>query len=166
MGKKRVLIFGSCVSRDIFDYDIRAEFEIVRYYARSSFASLATKPFVEEDVLEKIPSAFQRRCARWDMDKSFWQYLKEASFDILLLDLIDDRFNLYRHSKQSVSTISVGYKEAKLNLQMQNIIFARSKEYTELWRKGLQFFTKETRKFQEKIVINENYWISKLRGGA
>ncbi|HEG3987895.1 TPA: hypothetical protein SC691_001030 [Campylobacter coli] len=37
---KKIYIFGSYVSRDIFEYDEQKHFELVGYYARSSFASL------------------------------------------------------------------------------------------------------------------------------
>lgn len=59
---KKVLIFGSCVTRDPFaDLMISdSEFEVKDYYARSSFASLAGKPIVGRD-LSKILSPFQRK---------------------------------------------------------------------------------------------------------
>jgi Family of unknown function (DUF6270) len=40
----RLLIFGSCVSRDILNYpQAKAQFALVDYYARSSIASLGAR---------------------------------------------------------------------------------------------------------------------------
>ncbi|HEB9312306.1 TPA: hypothetical protein RZK28_001797, partial [Campylobacter coli] len=68
---KKICIFGSCVSRDIFEYDEQKHFELVGYYARSSFASLSSNAMIEQDVLDNIISPFQKRMVLYDMNKSF-----------------------------------------------------------------------------------------------
>ncbi|EHT8411842.1 hypothetical protein KXO07_001307, partial [Campylobacter coli] len=54
---KKICIFGSCVSRDIFEYDEQKNFELIGYYARSSFASLSSNAMIEQDVLDNIQSS-------------------------------------------------------------------------------------------------------------
>ncbi|HHP5549181.1 TPA: DUF6270 domain-containing protein, partial [Campylobacter jejuni] len=55
---KKICIFGSCVSRDIIEYDMKNNFELIDYYARSSFASLASSAMIEQSVLDNIQSSF------------------------------------------------------------------------------------------------------------
>ena len=53
--RPRVAILGSCVSRDIFNLpDAQARFEVVDYYARSSLASLVSRPWASPLPLERI----------------------------------------------------------------------------------------------------------------
>ncbi len=91
---KKICIFGSCVSRDIIEYDMKNNFELIDYYARSSFASLASSAMIEQSVLDNIQSSFQKRMVLRlslihiseptqkrmvlrDMDKSFIRKLKK-----------------------------------------------------------------------------------------
>lgn len=82
--KLKVLILGSCVSRDIFNHGgVHGEFELFAYYARSSLASLALQPLDEEVHLKKIKSTFQRRMVTQDIKKLFLAEIDNWSFDVL-----------------------------------------------------------------------------------
>lgn len=166
---KRVLILGSCVSRDIFEFDEAKEFEITQYFARTSFASLSSKPYVNKNILEKIASSFQRRMVQWDMQKHFWEVLKQKNFDFLLLDMIDTRFKLYKVCLECLHTISTEYKKAADKLASSNVIRANSSEFFTLWTKGLQKFIQAIAECglpQEKIICIKPYWTNLLVGGG
>ncbi|HEC1792584.1 TPA: hypothetical protein R1734_000897 [Campylobacter lari] len=75
---RKICIFGSCASRDIFEYDEQKNFELIGYYARSSFASLSSNAMIEQDVLDNIQSSFQRRMVLQDMNKSFIGNIKKV----------------------------------------------------------------------------------------
>lgn len=90
-----VLIFGSCVSRGIFNFDSAGNFNLVDYYARQSFGSLVSQPYSNDAVLQRISSAFRRRMVARDFAKSILQTDSGiARADVILLDLIDERFDL------------------------------------------------------------------------
>lgn len=59
IGGVNIAIFGSCVSRDVFNFDEENKFNIIDCFARSSFASIYTSPSdIPVSVLE---SSFQNR---------------------------------------------------------------------------------------------------------
>ncbi|EAK3062780.1 hypothetical protein C8173_09170, partial [Campylobacter coli] len=155
---KKVCIFGSCVSRDIFEYDEYKSFELVGYYARSSFASLSSSAMIEQDVLDNIQSPFQKRMVLQDMNKSFIDRIKRNDFDCLLIDFIDDRFHFYKILKNSIVTVSNEYKKAKGKLYSSNMIYSKSQEHIDLWNKGIEKIYDDLYFIQDKIILNKVYW--------
>lgn len=162
---KRVCIFGSCVSRDIFEYNVGGELSVVKYFARSSFASLSAAPYVESDVLKNISSPFQRRVVQADMDKSFCESLKNFDCDVMLFDFIDNRFNLYQQGDK-LTTISNEYKKAKGRLISTNVIPSGSLKYFELWKKGFEKIIPDLQKIEDKIILNKAFWTDSICGGG
>ncbi|EAJ5743244.1 hypothetical protein CSG60_03480 [Campylobacter coli] len=117
---------------------MKNNFELIDCYARSSFASLASSAMIEQSVLDNIQSSFQKRMVLRDMDKSFIRKLKKNDFDCLLIDFIDDRFHFYKILKNSIVTVSNEYKKAKGKLYSSNMIYSKSQEHIDLWRKGIE----------------------------
>ena len=158
-GPVNVFILGSCVSRDPFEFADGRDFNIAAYFARSSFASLDSKPFVDERILANIESKFQKRVVKADMDKSVFHELKERAYDLLLIDLIDERFGLSL-SKESVHTVSSEYKKALYKPNDYKIIRSFTSEKRELWLKGLTKIKSflEANSLDTKLVINKVYW--------
>jgi hypothetical protein len=137
--KIRLLILGSCVSRDIFEFCEAGDFEIVEYFARTGLASLSAAPAVDQAALDQIISPFQRRVVGYDMDKSFWQKLESLSFDLLLLDFIDDRFDLLRTKDGGLLTLSNGLcRGGRPAAPAPGGIASTSKEKRRLWLAGWQ----------------------------
>ncbi|EBF6110853.1 hypothetical protein RMS36_001790 [Campylobacter coli] len=155
---KKICIFGSCVSRDIFEYDEQKHFELVGYYARSSFTSLSSNAMIEQDVLDNIISPFQKRMVLYDMNKSFIDRIKRNDFDCLLIDFIDDRFHFYKLSNDSIVTLSNEYKKAKGKLYSSNMIYSKSQEHIDLWKKGIEKVYDDLYLIQDKIILNKVYW--------
>lgn len=89
----RLFIFGSCVSRDAFDFP-GADVTLVNYVARTSLASQLSAPYVLPDIVEKLPSKFQREMMMIDMGKTLFGILQQDIFDLLFLDFIDERFSI------------------------------------------------------------------------
>src|SRR5262245_35612735 len=103
----RLLIFGSCVSRDIFNYPwAKTQLALVDYYARSSIASLGARTIEMPSSVQNISSKFQRRMVERDIRKDFLNDLTRLQFDVLLIDLIDERFNLYVEPDGGACTLS------------------------------------------------------------
>jgi len=100
--KFRIIILGSCVTRDIFRVD-RIGVEIVDYFARTSIKSL-TSPRLDVDPMEIIlDSDFQKRMVLRDFLKEFWSVIEENGFDFLLIDFIDERFNIFYYNNSVIT---------------------------------------------------------------
>ncbi|WP_252107373.1 MULTISPECIES: DUF6270 domain-containing protein [unclassified Halomonas] len=161
----KVFVLGSCVSRDPFEIAEKNNFEIIAYHARSSFSSLGAKPHVDQKILSEIKSNWQRKMVRADMEKSVLEEIKKNNFDILLIDLIDERFNISVRG-DSVHTVSNEYKKALYQPNSYSFLKASSKEKLKLWKKGLEVLSdllKESM-LEKKVVINKVYWTLKGDG--
>lgn len=165
---KRVLIFGSCVSRDAFEYAEPGQYELIGYYARSSLASLATPPKVDKEILGKIESKFQRKMVEADMAKTFWRVLDEAEFDIFVMDFIDERFHLLERNDGAIHTISTEYKKAIQGRLSGSQIANTSDKKFELWAKSFQQLIVKLvdRNGITKLRINKVFWSNKTDLGA
>lgn len=166
---KKVLIFGSCVSRDAFEYAEPGQFEIVGYYARSSLASLATAAKIDEKILSKIESKFQRRMVAADMAKTFWQILDETEFDILVMDFIDERSHLLELNDGAIHTVSTEYKNASTGGAWGGRqIASTSDEKFELWLKSFQKLIAKlsARNYIKRLRVNKVFWSNKTEIGT
>lgn len=169
----RVLIFGSCVSRDILDYQAaeNRSLKLVDYFARSSMASLAAIPFEIPlpACLNNIKSAFQLRMVQRDMRKTFFEDLKTAEFDILLLDFIDERFNLWLDSLGTACTLSSELVQTGFLTQHSTgrEIASGSDEFWSLWETGWSIFVKNLVALGliERLRINKVFWSSSTKQG-
>lgn len=95
----RIAILGSCVTRQAFVHRERSEDwrleRPVLYQARSSFVSLTSPPLeAPAPLLTAIKDPFEQRATRDDFQRAFWQRLAAAKPDLLVIDLVDERFDL------------------------------------------------------------------------
>lgn len=170
----RVLILGSCVSRDIFNIDAVSGFKLVDYYSRSSLASLGTKPLsMNEDELFRIASPFQRRMVTRDIQKSFFcDALDEKKFDVLLIDLIDERFDLYEMAPDSFVTVSSEFFSSGLITTVQrdseNWVVSGSDRHRRLWINGMErlFYELKNRQLVDRVVVNKVFWAEFFQDGS
>jgi hypothetical protein len=106
-------IFGSCVTRDLFE-DPALRPALGPYFARSSMISAVAPPVEIDAERVVIASDWQRRCLLADFDKTFFATLAEAPPDWLVLDLIDERFDLL-YGAGSFVTRSSAFQAAALD---------------------------------------------------
>jgi hypothetical protein len=109
-----VAIFGSCVTRDLFEHpELRPALSV--YGARSSVISVVSPPVPIDEQHVVLSSGWQRRCVLADFQKTFFTSLAEARPDWLVIDLIDERFDLLRCAGSLVTRSSAfqasGYAE-------------------------------------------------------
>ncbi len=69
LNSRSLLIFGSCVSRDIISLDQFNHFSLIEYYARSSFASAHHPTSVRDEYSRNLTSPFQRKAVYADLTK-------------------------------------------------------------------------------------------------
>ena len=94
-GARVIAIFGSCVSRDLFEHP-RCAAMLGPYAARSSVISAVAPPVPIRDEAVILPSAWQRRCVLADFHKTHFGQLAAGRPQWLVIDLIDERFDLLR----------------------------------------------------------------------
>lgn len=86
-------IWGSCVTRDTFE--IGGSFDgPLAYHARSSWVSQATSAHEQPPVSTPTGVGFADRMVREDLEKSVLAQLATKNPDIVVIDLIDERFDL------------------------------------------------------------------------
>lgn len=159
---RKILIYGSCVSRDIFNEVNSSRFSIVDYVARSSMASaFDSLPLVDRHS-SGLSSPFQRRLVKLDWEKSFSSDFYNNSFDILLVDFIDERLNIFAFDSGGVCTISNELVNAgfKKNLETGREIKSGTDEFYERWEAGWSLFVGKLREHGlfDKLRINKVYW--------
>ncbi len=154
---KRIFIFGSCVSRDMVEFG-KNEFELVEYFSRSSFSSLASLPVsFEMNLLESIKSDFQRKMVERDLNKSIFNQLKLKETEYYLIGLIDERFSLFKDKNKSIGTISNELGKVLPTVMEIRHIKNTSEEYFELFELGFIKFINEIDDLTKLKVINAKW---------
>lgn len=167
-----VLIFGSCVSRDIFNLEYSRDFKVSNYYARSSFASLAGKPYENEEALDNISSKFQRNMVSNDFSKEVLKAGEKIErADIILVDLIDERYDLVVLPGGEMLTRSDELNTSKM-LKQDGLEFRLVKqgsdERRELWLKGVRIFFDLLRSHNKlgRVLVNQTYWATEFENNT
>lgn len=176
----RICILGSCVSRDIFNLERAKSCEIVHYSARSSFASMLSAPPFSEDIYsQQLTSSFQRRMVRADLRKEFVTSFQRINADIILIDLIDERFSLVETRPGARFTLSAELQQILKKqsasekthigggIGAHRLIKSGTEEFMTLWREGWHHLLQmiKARGLARKIVINKVYWGTQTEAG-
>lgn len=166
----RCLIIGSCVTRDAFEYNEILKKNMVGYYARTSFATLApinvhtnTNCYYQNyDKINALSSSFQIRMLESDFQNGVLKAVTEREYDRIIIDLIDERFNLAVIGGRLV-TASSEFSLAKIRID--EIIESFSDECYELWQQGMGHFLDILRdcRVLDKVLINKVYWSYKTQ---
>ncbi|WP_310029834.1 DUF6270 domain-containing protein [Achromobacter deleyi] len=153
----QVCIFGSCVSRDIFNLAPPGEFDISLYVARSSIASIFSPPPFEDVYSAKLKSPFQRKLVSWDIEKKAVSLLRANSADVFLFDNIDDRFSLLVMPNGRRCTISSEMKSTGASShEGAKIVRSGSPRFMQWWEHGWQQLVKtfSERGLLDRVLVN------------
>ena len=162
----RLGIFGSCVTRDLFE-DPALRPALARYASRSSLISAVAAPVALDAARVRLDSAFQRRCVIEDFGKRFLAELEGDRLDWLVIDLIDERFDVLR-TPESYVTCSSAYSSAGLQ---DGDGFARVRRLT---GEAAALVECAAREFAdrvtavlapERIVLHRAHWMTAYRDG-
>lgn len=92
---RSVAIFGSCVTRDAFELQARlapGPDTVALYLSRTTINASLAAPVT---ALGSPPPAsvvkFEERCVLSDLEKTHYQELRRKRFEVLVIDLIDER---------------------------------------------------------------------------
>jgi hypothetical protein len=91
----RISILGSCITRDVFRL-FPDEADVASYHSRSSVISLMSPPLEVGDFSAAWESNFARKVVIADFRKTFFDDLQAAAPDVLIVDLMSERFDLFR----------------------------------------------------------------------
>lgn len=165
---KKIFILGSCVSRDAFALDEASSYDISSYLARTSFASTFHPQSIKDIDYSKIPSSFQRRMVENDLLKKAPHTLTHTEFDWLIIDLIDERFNIFVSDKNEIFTLSPEFSNHCASDKMGKILTPNSDEFLEYWKKGWSNFIDlaKNNHFLNKIILNKVFWTNKTNSGG
>lgn len=166
---KRILIYGSCVSRDMFGPEHARHFKVVDYVARSSLASAFQEKEINDRFSENISSSFQRRLVQLDLHKGLRAILANTEFDILLIDFIDERFGVFSLANGEICTLSQELLNGGFDKKCESgqEIPAGTDAFMTLWEHGWAKMLDllSSRNCAHKIRINKVYWATHRSDG-
>jgi hypothetical protein len=154
---QRVFIYGSCVTRDAFD-PVPSGFNLSAYVARSSVLSAMDRravPSLLSCGLEKIGSPFQRRMVQYDLSGDLRRLLAKKPFDVLLWDLIDERFDVIWVNDRPV-TVSPALIGCVTDLDTSSALRTAHPARMALWRIAAQSFVRTVQ--STRLVLNKVFW--------
>ncbi|MFP3580801.1 DUF6270 domain-containing protein [Arthrobacter sp. SIMBA_036] len=160
----RIYVYGSCVSRDSFDFLDKTKHSLIGYTARQSLISATGLPYVAEANSGALESRFQIRNLQGDFDGSIFTTLRDVSAqsDYIFWDLTDERLGVIRVAENSYITRSVELIQSGLldGLGDSEWIKFGSEEHFRLWESAVITFAKylETNALTSKIVLFNVPW--------
>lgn len=164
----KFLIFGGCVSRDLFNFSDNYLL-LSDYYARSSFASVFSESSPVPSEIKKLSSPFQQRCVLRDFDKSFKGKVAEGDFDYLLVDLLSNRFNI-AVKNTSVLTISNELMKSGFDPKATGyqVVVRNTDKYFSYWKSGFEKFANHCRHHgvADKVIMNKIHLADRLQDGG
>ena len=157
----RIFIYGSCVSRDVFSIS-PSGLELSSYIARSSFGSQFCGNVTNDKYSFQLASPFQARMVANDLNKLAKSQLLSSDYDLVLIDLIDERFDLCISPNNQIATLSS--ELLKTDFLQCNPSWKRitsgTIEHFEYWKNGWNNFIQYCRSIGilKRILINTVYW--------
>ena len=101
---RKIAIVGSCVSRDVFRICESQDFQVSYYAMHTCVPAQMSEPSVLPDSadLSRL-SPFYTRNLRRDFNKELFTELRLAEFDAILIDFIEERYNIYVRGTETLS---------------------------------------------------------------
>lgn len=157
----RFAILGSCVTRDAVPFMGDAH-ELVLYAARTSFISLVSTPLSIDESEIELQGNFERRMLHWDLTKLFWQKLEEAKPEAIVIDIIDERFDVLEHNG-SRYTRSNYLLQAGLEQRFapQKWLKRHWDETHVVWRAACAQVLERIKSVCSTVIVHKAWWASR-----
>ena len=133
----KIGIFGSCISRDIFR-EMKLDNLVKEYRARTSIHSITQLEKADTSMINYPESKFQTKMVKYDFEKT---ELNLVDCDFLILDLIDERFQLITNFG-SVITLSNELRNSNKIESIINYVARGTERDMILWREAVKKFSK------------------------
>lgn len=177
MGKIKIAVIGSCVSRDGFNSkfikDYKEYYQCVLTQNHMSMISLVSEPtpFLPKKLGDKITD-FNKQILLTELTKGVWDSLKIQEPDYLILDFYADvYFGIIYVDEKIITNKTPLFKKAPLystlNLGRSITLDNNYEEYMDLWKKSVDSFMEIMRRDfpHVKIIVNKmkftDYYIPK-----
>lgn len=135
----RVLIYGSCVSRDTFEF-LPDSYSLLSYVARQSAISAGAPAVDVLGRIKRLPSDFQQRMVRGDVKGDLHQVVRRLApqTDLVLVDLVDERGGVLSIGGGYVTKLAEFWAAGGKDVAARapHVPFG-SAEHFELWSKGI-----------------------------
>lgn len=164
----KVFIWGSCVSRDCFNYPSSSSLELVKYHARCSCVSAMSNPVSLTGInIDAIASEFKRQAVIDDFQKQLLLDLETTEFDILLIDFIDERLALKIDDEGRVITVSAELQETGSVALDDSLVYVGNEKRFSLWHEAWNKFMEfcDRHGIKDKIVLNCVRWADHMENG-
>ncbi len=166
----RLAVIGSCVTRDVWQF-AGVEPRDMFFTARTSLASvMSQKPMTIPSFVDvKFDSDFQQRCVVADVTKSLMRDIETFEPDFLILDFIDERFDLLE-VQGALIALSHDFQACGLGsntwARTGRRIARDSTEATRIWADAAGQFVEWARGLKGvETVLHEAPWVSQAVTG-
>ncbi len=174
--KITVNIHGSCVTRDSFKlFDEDSGLSIRKYVSRNSIFSVISEPLeLNECEYTTEEKPYLKRMISVDFKKDLFRIYEENPSDYLIIDLIDERFNLlsFVGDKQMVITNSSNFSKSDI-LASHPVYSKLDYVLLDTWdfskglmKKAIDEYARRISEIYNKdqIIINETYLAGHYKG--
>lgn len=124
-----VNIHGSCVTRDAMEMLIskNQDYSIEKYVSRNSLFSVLCDPLSldESEFTEKEGKAFLKRMVLTDFRKDMFRSFSENRSDYLIIDLVDERFDLLSFYGEEKRVITYSSNFAYSDILNSHSVYSR-----------------------------------------
>lgn len=162
--KIRAAIIGSCVSGDPFGPAGHGagDLELSYFYSRTSFASAVLMPVQIEMDPSLLTSSFQRRMVIQDASKSMFPTVQAGQADVIIIDYVDDRFDLLLGPDGTGLTNSPELKRSRVTHCRTDLarLAPYSPGFENLWEQGWTMFVRllTENDMVGRVLINRVFW--------
>ncbi|WP_430910840.1 DUF6270 domain-containing protein [Methylobacterium sp. sgz302541] len=139
MSRIKIAILGSCVTRDAFLLPRGKAYRIPAYVARTSFVSLTSPPVPLAEGTIQAPHRFDVNCIRHDFEKTAIDTILSSAPDYLILDFIDERFDLMKIQDSMITDSRYQKDFGVLNnnhFVVEGVVPRSDPATTELWKQS------------------------------
>lgn len=157
-------IHGSCVTRDTFAH-VGMEDRLGFYQARTSLCTKGPpRSMFQLDWVERLSSAFQRRMVMQDLRRT---PLEVNDVDVLIFDLIDERFNIH-HAGGQLLTASKQFLDAggQTALNSEIAFLTGSEEHYRSFRRGCEYMREKVLSSNIEIYFHDARWAMTYRSSG
>lgn len=160
----KVDIIGSCVTRDAFEFakeiDIKNKYIINNYISKTSVISLLSKKleYNTYSIDNRKITDWESRQITYDLEKNWIDILLESDSDIIILDLIDERYDLYKIEETYITKSNILNKSRFKTSTKAQKIKRNSKECEKLWSEYLDKYINKLKKLDKKIIVHKAMW--------
>ncbi|WP_291735083.1 DUF6270 domain-containing protein [Clostridium sp.] len=172
MKEIKVDIIGSCVTRDAFEFIKESnqmyKYKINNYISKVSIISLMSKKLESEYYIDNTRiTKWESKQIQYDLKKDWFDKLKKSDSDVIIIDFIDERYNLYKVGECYLTKSNI-IKNSAFKFKGDEKTYEIKRDLNlsiKLWEDSFDKFINELKKLNKPIIIHEAFWKNKYRYG-